>query len=308
LWADALEIKEQEGWSDSHPTWCREYLGQWVSADDAFVYAYAGLSIKNPGLVQWCPDFSQTKHVNSGSGSKHGLPHGTDYRYVLGMDLGYEDDFALVVGAYDLESGILYHVYDFKMNHQDVYQVADHMSRAVDMFDGRIDAAVADNVGSGKMVIETLNRRHGFNIQPAEKREKFDFIELMNADFHTGKVKIIPGSDLDFELRTLQFDLSKASKELLARTGRLREHPGLPNHLCDAWLYLWRYSYHTYATPATRGPAPGSQEWFDTRERESIQRLVETRDAGNRMDLDSVLRSRSIDPLAHFSNWRYDKK
>jgi hypothetical protein len=289
LWADALLIKEQEGWGDSHPTWCREYLGQWVSSDDAFVYAYASLVGKDPGRVQWKPDLTQPRTVDSGSGAKHGLPPGTDYRYVLGMDLGFEDDFALVVGAYDLESGVLYHVYDFKLNHQDVYQVADHLSRAIDRFDGRIDAAVADNVGSGKMVIETLNRRHGFNIQPAEKREKWDFIELLNADFHSGKCKLIPGSDLDFEMRTLQFDLGKGSKELLARTGRLREHPGLPNHLCDAFLYLWRYSYHTYATPVTRGPSPGSDQWYSAREREAIDRLVEQRDSRNRNDLSSAV-------------------
>lgn len=305
LWPEALAKKEREGWGDDHPTWCSEYLAKWVTSTDAFVYAYASLSRTDPNRVQWRPSFQPgAQGVNSGNGIKHGLPPGTDYRYVVGMDLGYEDDFALVVGAYDLESGILYHVYDFKLNHQDVYQVADHLSRAIERFDGRIDAAVADNVGSGKMVIETLNRRHGFNIQPAEKREKFDFIELMNADFHSGKVKLIPGSDLDLEMRMLQFDLGKGSKELLARTGRLREHPGLPNHLCDAWLYLWRYSYHTYATPAVRGPAPGSDDWFRAAERASIEALVEQRDADRRGDLTSILQSRSYDPLAQFRKIR----
>ncbi len=294
IWEDACKIKESEGWGDDHPTWQREYLGRWVSSDDAFVYAYAKLSQRSPELVQWRPD--------KGNGNRHGLPVEADWRFVLGMDLGYEDDFALCVGGYNLENGCLYHVYDFKLNHQDVYQVADHLSRAIDRFEGKIDAAVADNVGSGKMVIETLNRRHGFNIKPAEKREKWDYIELLNADFHSGKCKLIPGSDLDLEMRMLQFDLGKGSKELLARTGRLREHPSLPNHLCDAFLYLWRYSYHTYASPAVIGPKTGSEDWLRTKERESIARLVEQRDQGNRLNTDAVLRERSVDVLAPFYN------
>ena len=52
---------------------------------------------------------------------------------------------------------------------------------------------VGDAAGLGKLVIETLNKRHALPLQAAEKREKFDHIELLNADFHAGRIKIIPG-------------------------------------------------------------------------------------------------------------------
>lgn len=300
-WEEALHDKDLEGWADDHPTWLREYLGLWVSADDVYVYAYAGLSVKDPARVQWTPNPPRRGETLA---NKHGLPSDHDYRYVLGMDLGFEDDFALAIGAYSLTDGKLYHVYDFKEKHQDVYQVADHMSRMVDMFDDKIDAAVADASGLGKMVIETMNRRHGFQIQPAEKREKYDFIELMNADFHSGKIKIKEGSDLDLELRTLQWDLTKHTRTELVRTGRLKEHPALPNHLCDAWLYLWRYSYHTYATPAVPKNTPGSEEWFAAWERDSIDRLIRSQ-ISTEDRLTGELKSRSEDPLAAYYSPRY---
>jgi hypothetical protein len=295
-WEEALADKEMEGWPDDHPTWLREYLGQWVSSDDVFVYAYAALAEKSPEKVIWRPSVSRE--------NRHGLPNEADFRYVMGVDLGFEDDFALAVGAYSLTDGQLYHVFDLKLKHQDVYQVADHVLRVVERFDNKIDAIVADASGLGKMVIETLNRRHGLHIVPAEKREKYDFIELLNADFFSGKVKIQGDSDLDMELRTLQWDLSKHTKAELIRTARLREHPGLPNHLCDAWLYLWRYSYHTYAKPAPARHERNSPEWFEQWEKANIQQMYDRHDASRRGD--SYLGPLpSEDPLEQFYDDRY---
>lgn len=226
LWEDALQFKADQGWDDEHPTWLLEYLGQWVAADNAFVYAYPTVKKNRPELVTWTPDY-QSNRVT-------GLPSGHDWRFLLGLDLGFEDDFALVVGAYSVTDETLYHVYDFKINHQDVYQVAEHMSQVLERFDRKFSAVVADAGGLGKMVIETLNRRHGFQIKAAEKREKNDHIELLNGDFRTGRVKIIPGSDLEKELLSLQWDLTSNSKEKLAHAGKLKEHPHQPNHLCFA--------------------------------------------------------------------------
>lgn len=296
VWERALKQKQASGWADDHPTWLREWLGQWVSADDVFVYAYTGLRQKDPSKVQWYPG---PRDQNN----RHGLPAGHDWRFVLGLDLGFEDDFAMVVGAYSLTDGSLYHVYDYKVNHQDVDQVAAHVLRVIEMFNGKVDAIVADSVGLGKMVVETLNRRHGLSIVPAEKPEKNDFIELLNADFLSGRIKIQPDSDLDTELRMLQWDLTKHSRKELVRAGKLREHPGLPNHLCDALLYLWRYSYHTYAAAPVNQLQPGTSDWFERWERDSIQRLMD-RDLTDR-GIFAELNERSYDPLeAHYERYR----
>jgi hypothetical protein len=245
LWAESLETKFNSNWGDDHPTWRREHLGEWVPATGSYVYAYNELYRSNASTVTWAPDIDR--------GAEHGLPTGHDWRFIMGLDLGFEDDYAIVVCAYSMTSHELYHVYDWKQNHQDIFAIADAIAAVYGRFKG-FDAMVGDFGGLGTLVVETLNKRFGFNILPAEKREKFDHIELLNADFHAGKVRIIEGSNLSLELRTLQWLMHEDDdKSLLARTGKLKENPSQPNHLCDALLYVWRHSFHHFsATPASK--------------------------------------------------------
>jgi hypothetical protein len=269
LWAKSLRTKRTERWDDDHPTWRREHLGEWVPATGSYVYRYGEVLVRTPQAVQWTPN---------GKGP-HGLPVGHDWRFICGMDLGFEDDFAIVVAAYSMTDGNLYHVYDWKKNHQDFFQVADEIAGVVARF-GPFDAMVADTGGSGgKTIIETLNRHYGFAIQAAEKREKFDYVEILNGEFLRGAVKVIPGSNLDLELRTLQWLMEEdEDKSLLARTGKLKENPAQPNHLCDAFLYLWRFSHHHWAKdrPAA-GPALYSPEWQREQEIVAMDRIVRAR-------------------------------
>lgn len=271
LWARSLRLKKTERWDDDHPTWRREHLGEWVPASGSYVYRYGEVVGSSGGAerVQWKAD---------GTGP-HGLPADHDWRFICGMDLGFEDDFAIVVAAYSMTDGNLYHVYDWKKNHQDFYQVAEEVAAVVKRF-GPFDAMVADTGGSGgKTIIETLNRHHGFHLQAAEKREKFDYIEILNGEFLRGAVKVIAGSDLDLELRTLQWLMEEdEDKSLLARTGKLKENPAQPNHLCDAFLYLWRFSHHHWAKdrPAA-GPELYSPEWQRKNEIAAMDRIVRAR-------------------------------
>lgn len=289
LWEAALIEKADNDWADDHPTWQREYLGQWVAADDTFVYAYATLHLSKPDTVHWKPERSK---VNT-----HGLPDWPgDWRFILGADLGYEDDFAFVVGAYSPHNSSLYFVEDFKASHLDLYQITDHLQYAWDKYGG-FDAMVADAAGLGKLVVETINKRHGLPVQPAEKREKFDTIELLNADFHSGRVKLIPDSELAREMAALQFDLSKHSKKELVRTGKLRENPQMPNHLCDAALYAWRFSYHFWSVKPKDPVIVNSPKYWELKEQEWVDRVIAGRSSN--ASLWEGLRERSIDPLQH---------
>jgi len=143
---------------------------------------------------------------------------------------------------------------------------------------GMPEAIVADTGGAGaKILIETINARYGLGIIPAEKKDKQAFIELVNSDFHAGHIKIQAGTDLAHELGGLQWDLSRNSKLILARTGRLVEDPNCPNHLTDALLYLYRYSYHFWSEVPARGPEKGSREWIKQMERDMEQQVIDRR-------------------------------
>jgi hypothetical protein len=254
-WLRALRVKAKKNWADDHPTWRREYLGEWTGDQGGMVYAYAQ---KLPtGEVSWAPEVTRENPA--------GLPPELGpWRLVMGVDLGFEDDFAAVLAGYSERVQELRHVAEFKSPHLNIDQQMEEILRLTDRY-GWPDAIVADKGALGKLVVETMVAR-GIPMIAADKHEKFDHIALLNADLHSGRIKILPNSELATELLGLQWDLSKESKEVLVRTGKLREDKNCPNHLTDAFLYLWRYSYHHFARAEDTGPAWGTTEWHQERE------------------------------------------
>jgi hypothetical protein len=275
-WRRALGNKQRQGWPDDHPTWRREYLGEWVTDASDLVYCWAGHKNK-PDYVTWQPPKKDQRNPT-------GLPPELGpWHLVLGIDLGYVDDSALVLCGYSEVARELRHVYDYKRPGMTVDDFFEEIFHVFDTY-GRPEAIVADTAGGGsKMLIETLNQRYGLGIEPAKKSEKQDHIELVNSDFALGRIKIIPGSDLANELAGLQWDLSRDSKLILERTGRLREDPACPNHLCDALLYLYRYSFHFWSQPALEGPEQYSAEWWRVFHEKQIE-LAESRHRMGRND------------------------
>jgi hypothetical protein len=269
-WARALRTKRRREWPDDHPVWRREFLGEWVSDDADLVYAFA--RARADGKCAWLPD---SAHGITGLPDKDGPWH-----LLLGLDLGFVDDSALVLVAYSETLKELRHVYDYKAPGMDAQVFAEEVLGIVDTY-GLPEMIVADVAGGGsKMIVEMINQRFGLGIVPAEKRQKQDHIELINGDFLADRIKIIPGSDLDHELCGLQWDLSNDSKVILARTGRLREDPTCPNHLCDALLYVWRFSYHYWSEPRALGPVVGTDDWWRVQEKVEMAKAVARRKFG----------------------------
>jgi hypothetical protein len=265
-WERAKKDKQRAGWGDDHPAWLREYLGQWVADTSGLVYAYAQARANNEATVQWWP--------SPASGNAAGLPpEDGPWHLVMGLDFGYEDANALVLVAYSERIAELRHVYDFKSPHLTLDQFVEEIKEAIARF-GAPEVIIGDAGALGKLVIESLGTMFGLSVIKAEKAEKFDHIELLNNDFHAGRVKIIPGGDLEDELLGLQWDLSKDTKEKLARSFKLRESASCPNHLCDALLYSWRYCYHNFARPERQGPAKGTEAWLLAREDEAERRVA----------------------------------
>ena len=253
LWQEALDEKEDNGWADDEPIWLRESLAQWVIGADEFVYAYANLAGSDPELVHWTPDYER--------GNKFGLyPADDQWRYLLGLDVGYEDAFAMVVGAYNKHDGVLYHLWDHHEAHLDPIAQAQAVESAIRKF-GRFDAIVADPGGGGKGLIEMMKARMAIPARVADKTQKPAYREFLNADFRAGKIKLLPKSDLATQLSTLQFDMSSGrTKEELARREKLIENQTQANDLCDAFLYMWRHSYHYYRKERPQTTTPGTPE------------------------------------------------
>jgi len=278
-WRDAMSIKKRNRWKSDNPIWQREWLGKWVATSDAMVYAYANLIEMDGGAYDarctWKPKFDRDHN-------RWGLPSDKDWEYVLGLDLGFEDDLAIVVFAYNKFDGNLYHVYDFKQPHMTMSKVGQKLLELVDMFDDRIVAMVADTGAGGKMVIESLNEIEGLYLVPAEKNQKYDHIEWFNSDLYDGKIKILPDSELAHEMLMLQWDLGGSTKRDIARIGKLKEDRACPNHACDAALYTWRFALHHYSRERPWEPTRGTDSWFDEWDRKEAEAAVRDRDSKNK--------------------------
>lgn len=275
-WAEALDFKARKQWGDDHPTWRREYLGEWINSAEGLVYRY--LVDKPSGRVNWTPERTPENPT--------GLPRELGpWHLVFGLDLGFEDPTALVVAAWSETVREVRHVHDESHQHLTPEQVLGLLAEAAGKY-GMPEMVIADAAGLGKMIVTWFEER-GVPIVKADKNEKFDHIELINAEFASGTIKIIEGTGLEAQLCSVLWDLSDGAKKDLARRGKLREDKECPNDLTDAFLYLLRYCYHGFATPRAELTAPGTDEWFREREVVAFRKAAEK----VRGDVDKLARS-----------------
>lgn len=271
MWEAFLQEKNLRGWSDDHPTWRREYLGQWVPGDGRLVYRYRPhLHDFEPGTGRW------------------DLPiDDTGWRTVCGIDFGTKDGTSMVVWAWHPHIADLWEVYSEKRKPEDwgvndlrmsVRLIAEWFKTLEDEY-GPFDSAVGDPAGLATMVIDTLAAEHEVYVEPAEKKEKLDHIELFNDDLDAGRIHFRRGGELGEEM------LGNKWLEKTLGTPKRKEDPGTPNDLCDAALYAFRWCLHRQARPKPPGHAPAhSHQWFVERAKaeydEALRQASRAREAG----------------------------
>ena len=276
MWEAFQRERELRGWDESHPTWRREYLGQWVPGDGRLVYRYRS------HLHDYEPE----------GGKRWGLPiEEAGWRTVLGIDFGTKDGTAMVVWAWHPHVPDLWELYSEKRRPEDwgipdlrmsVRLIAQWYKSLEDEY-GPFDVAVGDPAGLATMVIDTLASEHGVYIEAAEKKEKLDHIELFNNDLDTGRIHVRRGGELAEEM------LGNKWLEKTLGTERRKEDPSTPNDLCDAALYGFRWCLHRQNRPKPAPVVPTmTPEWYRQlaqREREeTLKKLSRPRDLMDRMD------------------------
>lgn len=217
------------------PLYKQWYLNQWVIDTDKLVYKFN----QERNLFEQRPTNISPK----------------GWTYVLGVDLGFEDDSAFVVCAFHENDPALYVVSTYNAKGMDLTDVANKIKD----FQSQYEIAKIIIDGANKQGVEEMQRRHGVPLTPSEKQDKVTFIELLNAELIQGTIKINHKcNNLIQELMGLvwkttgdQIDLPK------------KEHPSLPNHLCDAFLYAWRYCYSYMSEPIVNRPVMGTKAWQD---------------------------------------------
>lgn len=236
-WGEEIDfLKESTPGIEDTPMFKRMYLNEWYVDADNLVYKYD-------------PDKNNISE----------LPESyTPYRYVLGIDLGYNDATAFVVTAYSEHDSCLYVVHAEKHQKMIVSDVAEKTKELNEKY--RFETMVIDN--ASKQVVEELKKRYYLPLVGSEKQDKRGHIELLNSDLVTGHIKLLgAAADLATEYKELIVDERALAK------GKWKEHPGLDNHLADAMLYNWRWCFNYSAKPKLVIPDRGSEaeinQWWE---------------------------------------------
>lgn len=255
LWKEALAMKRRAGWADDNPVWRREYLGEWVPDDGRRVYYFdAARNFWTPGEVT--------------EDNVFGLPGNHAWRYVIGLDLGYSDPFALQIAAFAETCPTFYQVWEYERTKLTVSEIAGVINSAIERCGGEVDAIIADFGALGDTILATLQEEYGISVERASKKEKRDHIELLNGDLAPGedkepRCKILKDSRLADEWTLLQWD-EKGEKE----------KSSLKNHNSDAFLYLVRKARHHFSVEPTIAPQPGSIEAEKARAADEVAQVM----------------------------------
>lgn len=219
-------LREQTPGIEETPVFRQMYCNEWVVDLTALVYKYS-------------EERNLATHLPTNEHSFH---------FTISVDLGFDDDTAFAIEAYSDTDPNMYFVEAMKKKKMDITDVANQLNIFKNKY--RLVKWIID--GQSKQAVEELKKRHGFPFEVADKQGKSDIIELMNADFTAGRIKVLPAAmDMPDEWANLIWD-DKSDKR--------QEHPACPNHLSDAGLYGWRMCYHYFARPLEVKPKPGTHE------------------------------------------------
>lgn len=218
------------------PQYKQWYLNEWKIDETKLVYRFD----MGKNLICNIPQFA-----------------GNDWTYVLGVDTGWEDDSAFVLSSYHPHDGFLYVLKVFKKKKMTFEEVAAKIQEFMRDPTHAPHKIIID--GANKQGVESMRLRSSIPFEYADKQDKATFIELCNSDLIQGKVKILDTAEnrpLWEEMSSLVW-VTDGDKIKYPK----KEHPSLPNHACDAFLYAWRCGYHYASTAAPKKVTLYSPEW-----------------------------------------------
>jgi len=232
-------VLREKGWTESHPTFRREFLGEWVVDLGSLVYPYA----RERNWTDAAPD-----------------PSAKDWRYVLGIDYGFSHATAFaVVGWRRNVPGKTWLIECYQRKSMIPTAAAEETAKLKARW--KPERIVGDCSGLGKGYTEEARQRFGIPIEPAEKRNKRGYQELMSGDLTSGAIQIVGASCQDWIDQAEVFPWADEEHDREASQATFQ------NDCLDAALYAWR------ETRAHRERELPSQKTLEQLENEKILKL-----------------------------------
>lgn len=226
-------LARQASWFRAH------YLNEWAIDDSLRIY-----SVSDYNLIQK-------------------LEYKKRPRHTIGIDLGYNDDCAFVVGTYFQGDPTLYIEKSYKLPGLDITDTANAIKALLKEYPNA--SLIVD--GANKQGVEEMKNRHRLGLKAASKEDKFTFMRILKDDFIQNKVQIVEPNN-----KQLLDELNSLMKVKDAD----QEDPRCQNHICDAALYMWREARAYIEQPEI-------SEWKDQNQKMKEQELKEAQEMQRRI-------------------------
>jgi hypothetical protein len=250
------KVLERRGWTEDHPGYLREYMGQWVHDESSRAFK---INPHRDITARFDPSWA------------------SDWDYVMGIDVGYNDPFAFVVFAQSQELHTAFAIDSYEeseLNTGEALIVAERLCQKYP-----ITRIAVDTGGAGKLVAQDWVKMSTLPIEAAKKTHKASQISVINGDFQAGKLKICRENNLKLinDLMTLEWDADKAER----RSWVYRK--GYSDHLADAFQYGYNMCFHHDFNPWTDAynpehidyAHPGSAKWYAKKEAQMEKALIQ---------------------------------
>ena len=254
---DKNRSPEAKGWSIHRWTWKdNPYVREAMEKQIARMVDLNPLVLETPGFQnmycnKWVVDLSRRVYkFDENRNTVTQLPTHLNYNFCVTVDLGYDDDTAIVASAYSEYDPNMYIVEVFKKKKMDLTETAFEMEKFRQKY--KPFKWVVD--GAAKQAVEEIRKRFGFPLQPADKHGKEDMISIMNNDFIAGRIKLVEGE----ATRELQKEYENLVWDEKSQPGKRVENSACANHAADASLYGWRMCYHYASTDLQELPPEAS--------------------------------------------------
>lgn len=269
LWRRALVRKAEEGWSDNHPIWRREYLGEWSADNTENVYKYTALlgagDARGPEGTpwnRWNPprlEAKQDRPLGFVDLAK-ACPGVKDWHYAIALDKGNKDPFACTVHAWSPQDPArkFRHVWGMeKLGGMYAKQIAIMLigeSATERMLHGNEQGKLEGILGvtgwpdvfvadADQALLNELTNVYGIKIAKVDRNRdsKIGGIEIMNGDLVDGLCLVLEdgtrgAGSLETQLTALQWKPDE--------NNILKEDPAQANHSSDCAMYARRYAAH----------------------------------------------------------------
>lgn len=233
--------KREDPEIEKDPVFIRNYRGAWVSELGERVYKYQD---------------------NVNAIDSYELKPGDNY--ILGIDFGWDDQTAFSVCVWREDSPVYVELESHAGSGMLLDEIASYVKRYQELYPGIV--LVGDP--AHKQLFEEFRRRFDLPILEGEKPKKYDWIQTINSDLKSGKIKIVKAEE------------SQHAEEMVKLTWHIKrdgfrvEQPGATNDCCDAFMLAYRQAYHYRYVPIEE-IQEGSEKYWREKEEKLIEGIEE---------------------------------